>query len=331
MWFKSLTGFHEVSPEHVRQNLSVDGGRIKSHVNGKVFTCGELEIPALAELRERINFCRRPEGKLVVHEVIDNVQSLHRDQSSTGALFQVASQFNLLEMSAPSVTPEKGVGIYQYDPTQGPACAIAAGAGTIYRNYFVKVAGQIGQCADHQIDCLADIGVALDNPRQQYWRMKNGYALFSADGANRLVERLHSLSDAELDDLSALLRIGIQRDTEVTLVPSGHPVTQAYCSALAVAYSDCSPSQIEPFARLILQASYEATLCAGILNTISTGNHHLYLTLLGDGAFGNDIHWIIEALEQVLHRFEKTGLDVAIVSHKKSNDYVAALVNRFMA
>jgi transposase len=50
-------------------------------------------------------------------------------------------QFNLLEMTSPSVSPEHGVTRYQDDHTQGPACAIAAGAATIYRNYFAPVGG----------------------------------------------------------------------------------------------------------------------------------------------------------------------------------------------
>lgn len=79
-------------------------------------------------------------GSMEVREVVANVQNLHRDESTAGSLFQVAS-FNLLEMGSPSVTPEAGVGIYENDHTQGPACAIAAGAGTIYRNYFALVKG----------------------------------------------------------------------------------------------------------------------------------------------------------------------------------------------
>ena len=39
------------------------------------------------------------------------------------------------------MTPEHGVTRYQHDRTQGPACAIAAGAATIYRNYFAPVGG----------------------------------------------------------------------------------------------------------------------------------------------------------------------------------------------
>ena len=54
MWFETLTGFPEESPQQVRTNITVDGNALKSHVNGKVLVCGELETPSLAELRERV-------------------------------------------------------------------------------------------------------------------------------------------------------------------------------------------------------------------------------------------------------------------------------------
>ena len=38
------------------------------------------------------------------------------------------------------MTPEDGVTRYKDDPTQGPACAIAASAATMYRNYFPRKA-----------------------------------------------------------------------------------------------------------------------------------------------------------------------------------------------
>ena len=165
MWFETLTGFPEESPQQVRENITVDGHALKSHVNGKVLVCGQLETPTLAELRERVHASGHKSGKISVREVVANVQHLHTNESNAGSLFQVASQFNLLEMVSPSVTPEHGVGIYEHDPTQGPACAIAAGAGTIYRNYFAIVNGQTGQSARNQIDCLADIGAALGNSK----------------------------------------------------------------------------------------------------------------------------------------------------------------------
>jgi hypothetical protein len=71
-----------------------------------------------------------------VSVVTGDVRQMHRSPENAGALFQVASQFNLLEMTSYNVTPEQGVTRYKDDHTQGPACAIAAGAATIYRNYF---------------------------------------------------------------------------------------------------------------------------------------------------------------------------------------------------
>jgi hypothetical protein len=201
MWFEELTGFPEESIQQVQNNITVDGETLKSQVNGKAMVCGRLETPSLATLRERIQAINYKKGKISLREAVANVKNLHVDQTNSDTLFQVASQFNLLEMVSPTVTPEMGVGIYDFDPTQGPACAIAAGAGTIYRNYFAPVNEQVGQSANNQIDCLADLGTALGNTKNRLWEMKNGYALASHDGLVEISKRLESASDSELDEL----------------------------------------------------------------------------------------------------------------------------------
>ena len=139
MWFEKLTGFSEESAQQVRKNIIVKGDTLLSTLNGRVMVCGKLETPCLAELRERVSSGKQQKGNISVQEIIANVQHLHTDESNRDSLFQVASQFNLLEMAAPTVTPEQGVEGYEHDHTQGPACAIAAGAGTIYRNYFLNL------------------------------------------------------------------------------------------------------------------------------------------------------------------------------------------------
>ena len=325
MWFEKLTGFCEESPDQVRENLTVKDGVLKSLVNGKEYKCGLLETPSLGELRYRVLNSNIPAGKISVREVISDVQVLHCDKANSGSLFQVASQFNLLEMPSPQVTPEQGVGNYENDHTQGPACAIAAGAGTIYRNYFVDVNGETGQSLDNQIDCLVDLGKVLGNPDNHLWEMKNGYAFATEPGLREITKRVRSSSESEIDDLRKLLRIGIQWDTEVTISESLHTVSQAYCSALPVAYSQLSPELWFEFAKFILEASYEATICAGILNYLNTGNNKLYLTLIGGGVFGNEINWIVEALQRSLLLYKGVGLDVAIVS-RKTNRYIQRLI-----
>jgi hypothetical protein len=229
-------------------------------------------------------------------------------------------------MASPNATPEHGIGIYENDPTQGPACAIAAGAGTIYRNYFAPVNGRTGQAEGNQIDCLADLGDVLGNSGNRLWRMRNGYALASRAGLDAISNRIRSSSEAEVDELRKLLRIGLQWNTQVTLDDCTHMVSQAYCSALPVAYCRHPSECWADFARLVLDAAYEATICAAIVNARSTGSNRAFLTLLGGGAFGNESRWIMQGIERALRRYSVWDLDVAIVSHRASNADVRQLV-----
>lgn len=328
-WFELLTGFREVSPSQVRENIAVDGERLTSLVNGKEMACGLLETPSLAELRERVRTSGYPNGSITLRETVADVQTLHADLSNADSLFQVASQFNLLEMVSHNVIPEHGVGIYENDHTQGPACAIAAGAGTIYRNYFAPVNGQIGQSENNQIDCLVGVGRELGNSDNSLWLMRNGYALASRNGLIEISNHLRASSEDERDALRQLLRIGIQWNAQVTLKDCTHRVSQAYCSALPIAYSKHSPDLWEDFARLVLEASYEATICAAILNSLRAGNNRAFLTLLGGGAFGNETDWIMEGIKRALKLYEHWNIDVAIVSYGSSKVYVRHLVEQF--
>lgn len=331
MWFESLTGFREESTDQVRANILVDGETMVSTANGREMICGRLETPTLAELRARVLAENLPQGRLRLSEVVNDVQRIHTEPADSGAFFQVASQFNLLEMVSPSVTPEAGVGIYENDRTQGPACAIACGAGTIYRNYFAEVNGVVGQSADHQIDCLRDLGKALGNDESQLWIMQNGYALASKAGLRAISQRISAADESELDSLRETLRIGVHWNTQVTLGDCAHTVTQAYCSALPVAYSPHSADSWADFAQLVLEAAYEATLSVAALNRTRTGNDRVFLTLLGGGAFGNRDAWIFGAIERALECFADTPLDVALVSYGSSNRHVRQLVEQWQS
>ena len=152
-WFEKLFGFIEESPELVREKIELHEDFLRSKENGKSYKIGQLTIPSLQELRksaEELSISH--EGRLTLKNVTGDVRSLHCELNNANALFQVASQFNLLEMVNPNVTPEQGVSRYEFDPTQGPACAIAAGAATVYRAYPVEVGGETGQTFDKQID-----------------------------------------------------------------------------------------------------------------------------------------------------------------------------------
>ena len=325
MWFEELTGFVEDSPDQVRSNLIVSGEKIESRVNGNTFICGELQTPSLGELRSTLPQKQIPSGPIKVREVISDATSLHLDPGNAGALFQVASQFNLLEMPAQHVGPERGVGVYECDLTQGPACAVAAGAGTIYRCYMADVNGQTGQSTDNQIDCLQDLGRVLGNADGRLWQMQNGYAMATSTGLAEISEKIRAMSRHQRDSMRQKLRIGIQWNTQVTQNDCTHLVTQVYGSALPVGYSIHPASSWEAFARLVLDASYEATFWAAILNFAKTGSNKVYLTLLGGGVFGNNEDWILSAIRRALELFARVPLDVAIVSYNASRPTVKHL------
>ena len=324
-WFEKLTGFTEENPEQVRDNIEIIGNRLISKVNGKEYVCGKLETPSLKELRNRSSI-NDYHSKIKVSEVIGDVQKFHQQDSNNGAFFQVASQFNLLEMDNPNRTPEAGVSIYEYDATQGPACAVACGAGTIYRNYFVDLKTQIGQTSDKQIDCLTDIGKELGNENEDLWSMSNGYALATKEGLINISQQLTTMPPDDYDCLKQNIRIGIQWHTQVTIGKSNNMVTQAYCSALPVSYTSVNFELWEPFARLILEASYEATLHTALENYEKTGNNRIFLTLIGGGVFGNKPEWIFDAMKKVVTKFNSTPLDIRIISFRKSKPVVRQFI-----
>lgn len=327
MWFEQLTGFKEESPDQVRANLYVEGEHLISRVNNAAFSYGRLDQPSLEELRRTV-LLDQLNGHIKLSEVVADVQKLHTLPENNGATFQVASQFNLLEMASPDVTPEQGVNGYYFDKTQGPACAIACGAGTIYRNYFVDLGTQIGQTAHKQIDCLSDVGAILNNRERKLWAMTNGYALANSEGLKSISRELSGLTETDYEALKGKLRIGVQNNAEVTISADKIKVSQCYCSALPVGYSNIPALQWEAFSRFVLEATYEATFYAALQNFKKTGNKRLFLTLVGGGVFGNKSEWIFDAIGLALSRFAKVPLDVKIVSYGASNsqvqDFIAA-------
>jgi hypothetical protein len=333
-WFERLTGFKEGDYASTRSRLAVESGRLTSLINRRSFSPGHLELAKLSELRDRVRSSSARPGKMRVSLMSGDIRTIHLFPEFAGALFQVASQFNLLEMFGPHRTPEDGVTLYQSDPTQGPACAIAAGAATIYRNYFVPVGDRAGQTRDRQLDALADLGAALRSRLPHdvgaLWFMTNGYAFCTRRGLTAITKLLESSSPGEIDALRGHLRIGLHQDVELT--DAAEPlrtVSQAFCSALPVAYSEIGPIHWERFARLILEAAYEATMWAAVLNAARGSSSVVLLTSLGGGAFGNAESWIEDALRRALQLARGYDLDVRLVSYSEPSTTFRRIEDEF--
>jgi hypothetical protein len=301
-WFEQVFGFKE-SKAAVYENISIRGNFLIS--NQKKISFGRLEVISLKELREKVASLVTVHSKIKISEVYGSVVLFHK--TTKNAIFQVASQFNLLEMYRPENTRDMGITMYQYDQTQGPACAITCAAGTLYRNYFTD------------INTLDNIENALS---QSYWDFKNGYIFFKE-------VNMVSFPDEVLEKQELIkneLKVGIQWDTEV--IGSAHCVSQIYCSAVPVSYNDdVLIEDIELFAKIILDSAYESTFIAGILNEKS---NIVFLTLLGGGAFENNKEWIIEAIEKNLIKYKDFDLDIRFVNYSCIPDRdIQLLIEKF--
>ena len=334
-WFEKLTGFRETDYEETRARLEVEGGILCSRVNEARYGIGELELVPLQALRERAKSSGKLPGRIKTSVVTGDVRRMHQSRENAGALFQVASQFNLLEMVSPDVTPEHGVTRYESDHTQGPACAIAAGAATIYRNYFVPTENGYGQTANRQLDGLADLGSALSSgtklPVEDLWRMQNGYALATQNGLDAISRYSETLTAHQIDVLRGKLRVGLHRDVEVTEAAGLHRprVSQCFCSALPVAYSPVPPLHWQRFASLVLEAAYEATMWAAVVNAERGASNVVFLTLLGGGAFGNQSSWIYDAMRRALEMMRPYDIEVRLVSHGAPSMEMQAIAEEF--
>ncbi|MEM1417826.1 MAG: hypothetical protein AAGH15_23205 [Myxococcota bacterium] len=323
-WFEDLFGFAEGSWEETRAHFALEGETLRSRANERRFGVGRFATPTLAELRQATAGAR-PGTLRVRHEVVGDALALHGDPAQAGALFQVASQHNCLEFPGPETVPEDGITEYEDDPTQGPACALAAAPATVFRNYFVPLGDHEGQRRDRQVDTLGALRAHLG---EDLVDMVNGYA--ESDPA-RLAALRERMAGEDADALRARVGIGLQRGVEVVYgqryVPleATHRVSQAFCSAIACAYSAARVAEWEPLARIVLEASYEATLLAAVLDAAEgQGSGRVWLTFLGGGAFGNPKAWIAEAMVRALRVARERELDVRIAHHQRLDEGLVA-------
>jgi hypothetical protein len=295
-WFSKLFGFHE---KDIRKGLrihdlfefNVNSLLLLSKSNNREFHIGKFSTPSLQDLKaEAIRYkinnnlsttTIQSSGLTYDHLPIHDIKDMHLEYPY--AVFQAASQFNCLEFVSPNVIPENGILDYVYDNTQGPSCAIACAAGTLYRNYLVPMnhpqtgKKQYGQSRDCQINNLDKLEELLENDKHNYWEVRNGYVFSpSNDHLDRLNQYLKSLSEEQLEELRGVIKIGVQSDTEVTLSRTDNGpsctspvlVTQAYCSAISCAYSDQDNVHWEGLARLALESAYESTLLLTVIQAL---------------------------------------------------------------
>lgn len=322
-WFEREFGFmeSEFSYSGVRNQFtwSSDKLTLQSKANNREFFVGKFETPTIIQLYEKYlelskNSAPKERSIKTPKIIFASVEDLIKSEENKGAIFQVASQFNCLEMVSPEYTPEDGVTIYEDDGTQGPACALSCPSATVYRNYFANFDEKTN--AIKQINLLEDIETSLNNGKHKYWSVVNGYCFA---GANFAQLKKHLENERNSSRILANLKIGIHRETEVT--QKSHRICQVFCSALPISYNrQRREEDWESFAKLILEGYYKGCLLVGAIDALEKKQRKkkVFLTLLGGGAFGNPAKWIDEAIEKSLDVVDSELIDVYLVKYGQS-------------
>ncbi|EDQ85366.1 uncharacterized protein MONBRDRAFT_29314, partial [Monosiga brevicollis MX1] len=315
-WFFELFGVIEPAYGNVRGlfEMTERNGLVslKSLSNGRSYQAGAFSTPSLRSLRQKNAALLSTERMVTIkHVVVGDILQHHAEPQYKHATFQAASQFNCLEFSHPEALPERGVTIYESDFTQGPACSIACGPATVYRDPYVTI--------------------------------RNGYT----HATNKSLARLNAdHTPASLEQAMEELKIGVQADTQVvfkdrntTLDDPDQIVTQCFCSALSCGYTYGSLDAWSNVACAVLNAShciaavihvnmclkrcacnisrllasYECTLWAALANADrharADGANKVVLTMIGGGVFRNRDEWIADAIGRAAAKLRYSGLE----------------------
>ncbi len=125
-------------------------------------------------------------------------------------------------------------------------------------------------------------------------------------------------------------------------------VNQVYCAALSCGYSGVDNKFWEPLARIILEATYEATLLAAIQMALASAcsdsgdlnrkededkevPHRVYLTFLGGGVFRNESAWIAQAIGRALavvtKQYAFVNLHVVVCHFRRINSDMRDMID----
>lgn len=283
--------------------------------NGRQFDVGSFSLLNLEGLRS-INNGNAFTSQLPTNTVglsysytPGNISTLIYDNLED-SVFQAASQFNLLEMERPEVTPEQGIIQYIFDDTQGPRVALSSPAALFYRNYLIF--GQ-PQTQSRQIDTFYNVYQHLEQLGLViHYHNENGYLVVQLNPQWR-----QKVTEQDLESLvETHLTVGVHWDAPL-ITESDKKVCQVYSAALPIAYYDYyleNKDLVAPLAIAILTATYKMALQVGV-NKLSRESPRVtvFLTAVGGGAFGNKRSWIQQALLKALQEYLHFPLDVNMI------------------
>jgi hypothetical protein len=367
-WFKNVFGFDENAANfatthkdsfHVKKNPKPTESILMT-VKGTEIDIGVFRYRSVEELLKVASANPSARSVFGVDSTRNNLKyyimtstsrAIHTNPSYHDSIFQVASQFNALEMVNSTTTPQEGITNYVHDKTQGPECAIMCPFGTLYRNYFcmpnastsqqpedksVNGNPQIGtdgkSSGNNQINTLTEL-MKVDGCFKEL-RFQNGY-IFVNDKDQ--LESINTYLSNPVNFWNAVMKIKyvIQEDTPVVNVAvdgkiMDHKVSQIYCSAYPVAYDPLKAPEKDYYllSSMILHAVYYSTLAYAVSRiTPDEPRKKVFLTRVGGGVFKNEAYIIDTAIYNAVRHFIAYPIDVYIVGYEKDDEDQAKIID----
>ena len=263
-WFDKIIGFNE-------SNFRFTKSEIPNKFIDKMGNFEQISIKELKKQFEKIKKLNNQTIKLNVkyrnnyNYENDFDTSALQFNSKENSLFQVASNFNCLEIPSAEYNPFNGFFLTKQmsDSTQGPSAAGGAAFGSILRLIKHK---------EKRIDLLEDTPLITNNGKLKYSDVKY---LNDFDTTNIKIG-LHKNVEANF-----------MRSDEFQYKENGVKINQVFTSTCI-----CNSPIPNKLSLILLEAAYEGTY----LSAIITKAPKLVLTLIGGGAFNNSLDLIIRVI-----------------------------------
>ena len=309
----------------IKKSITQDAHKIfyLKNKNGETFQAGAYELYSLGKLRQATKSLKS--NKRGTFSVIDglakefvDIGCLQSKPENRDAVFQVASNFNGLETTeAKADVGKQFLERYIEDKTQGPAASISAAPGLILRNYYYNWNPQTSpftwrQTTKSSLNLLEDIS--------DLTMTRGGYVKF-----DKVVKKKKYPKEEDLEKMKILYHHSIQ-------------VTHGCMFSDKIHYKINDPDQIVnqvlvaaadwrtnknyindqaalDWAYTLIQLAFEGTLRIAALKK----KKKVFLTLVGGGAFGNPVEWIIDVLTTLADFIQDSGLEVILIGYTKFN------------
>lgn len=303
-WFYDLFKVEE-NEKHIKTDFSVSNHSLYSKNSGDAFEIGELLFYSLdyirRESRKVLNNVKETfkDKGFKVRLLKRDIYKIHSSKENENALIQVSGNFSCLQYNT-KITD------YIDDYKQCNQSFIATAPATLYRRYFH---GKINLL--EEMEKNSKIG-------KNFWEFKNGLIEMKGD---KLVE-LNNILDNNEELIRNLVRIGYHHNMEVVyssefnIMNEGnykyniHKINHSLCSPLDLRINKDKINLIK-LSRLILEAQYEATLWAGVINAYRNNCNKVILVILGFQEH-NNIKVIQDSLLRAINIFKTRNIPLDI-------------------